>query len=253
MNVPEPIKLSFVTCVSNHDVLAKRLLASPCLRDGDYPLVAYFNAQSAAQAFNATALGVQSPNSWLIWVHQDVHLPLGWDTQFLARLREAQVVYPALAVVGVYGVAGTGAEVRRAGHVLDRGRTLREPAPLPCLVDSLDELLFAVRCDSGLKLDPALAWDFYATDLVLQAQSTGYQAAVVDAYCEHWSDTPNNGPTPARLLDRIDNSAKIFETKWAHRLPITTSCFDINKPGDVSALVRSIATRLTENVPRASD
>lgn len=240
MNVPEPIKLSFVTCVSNHDVLAKRLLASPCLRDGYYPLVAYFNAQSAAQAFNATALGVQSPNSWLIWVHQDVHLPLGWDTQFLARLREAQVVYPALAVVGVYGVAGTRADVRRAGHVLDRGRTLHEPAPLPCLVDSLDELLFAVRCDSGLKLDPALAWDFYATDLVLQAQSTGYQAAVVDAYCEHWSDTPSHGVFPRKLAQRIAQSGAAFEAKWAQRLPVQTTWLSIERAGDVGRLIEGV-------------
>lgn len=249
MSVTSPPELSFVTCVSNQEVLAKRLLASPCLRDGHYPLAAYFNAQSAAQAFNATALGVQSPNSWLIWVHQDVYLPAGWDKQFMARLREAQMTYPELAVAGVYGVAGTGANARRAGHVLDRGQTLREPTPLPCLIDSLDELLFAVRCDSGLKLDPTLAWDFYATDLVLQAQSTGYQAAVVDAYCEHWSDTPNGGPTPAHLLDRIDKSAMIFDAKWAHRLPVTTSCFDINKPGDVAAIVRSLTASQDGKLP----
>ncbi len=240
MSVTSPPELSFVTCVSNQEVLAKRLLASPCLHAGSYPLTAHFNARNAAQAFNATALGVQSPNSWLIWVHQDVYLPLGWDRQFIARVREAQVAYPALAVVGVYGVAGAGVSARRAGHVLDRGQTLREPTPLPCLVDSLDELLFAVRCDSGLKLDPAMAWDFYATDLVLQAQSTGYQAAVVDAYCEHWSDTPTHGVFPRKLAQRIAQSGATFEAKWAQRLPVQTTWLTVERAGDVDRFIEGV-------------
>lgn len=240
MSAQDPIELSFVTCVSNQEVLAKRLLASPCLRDGKYPLTAYFNARSAAQAFNATALGLQEPNSWLIWVHQDVYLPLGWDTQFMAKLGEAQVAYPALAVVGVYGVSGAGANARRAGHVLDRGQTLHEPAPLPCLVDSLDELLFAVRCDSGLRLDPALAWDFYATDLVLQAQLHGYQAAVLDAYCEHWSDTPSHGVFPRKLAQRIAQSGAAFETKWTQRLPVQTTWLSVERTGDVGRFIEGV-------------
>ena len=240
MSKQKPIELSFVTCVSNQEVLAKRLLASPCLRDGHYPLAAYFNARSAAQAFNATALGIQRPNSWLIWVHQDVYLPAGWDKQFMARLREAQMTYPELAVVGVYGVAGSGANARRAGHVLDRGQTLHEPTPLPCLIDSLDELLFAVRCDSGLKLDPTLAWDFYATDLVLQAQSTGHHAAVVDAYCEHWSDTPTHGVFARQLAQRIAQSGAAFEAKWTHRLPVQTTWLCVERAGDVARFIEGV-------------
>lgn len=233
MTAHEPIELSFVTGVSNQEVLAQRLLASPCLSDGSYRLAAHFNAQSAAQAFNATAVGLHGSNSWLIWVHQDVYLPLGWDGHFKSRLRDAQVAFPALAAAGVYGVVGTGAKARRAGHVLDRGHELREPTALPCLVDSLDELLFAVRCDSGLKLDPALAWDFYATDLVLEAQERGFQCAVLDAYCEHWSGTPSRPDQVAsRVIDRIHASATVFEKKWAHRLPVATPCFDIREPGD---------------------
>lgn len=241
MTMQDPIELSFVSCVSDQEVLAKRLLASPCLRDGGYPLAAYFNVLSAAQAFNATALGAFEPNTWLIWVHQDVYLPLDWDAQFKTNLREAQLAFPALAVVGVYGVAGTGASVQRAGHVLDRGQTLHESAPLPCLVDSLDELLFAVRCDSGLRLDPALAWDFYATDLVLQAQSRGYQAAVVDAYCEHWSDTPTQGVFPRQLAQRIAQSGAVFEAKWAPRLPVQTPWLSVERAGDVGRFIDSVA------------
>ena len=114
---------------------------------------------------------------------------------------------------------------------------------MPSTVDSLDEMLFAVRMDTGLKLDPALKFDFYATDIVLQAKEKGLQAAVVDAYCEHWSATQQSGPQPVSLAERIKTSARVFEEKWANALPITTSCFQISKPGDVAAYIDSLPTR----------
>lgn len=248
MNHNTPCRLSFVTCASNLEVLGARLLSSPCLGTGGYPLAVYFNAPCAAHGFNAAMLAerAKSPDgscgvSWLVWVHQDVVLPLGWDTRFKQALTKAQQLFPQLAVAGVYGLAGAGTHARRAGHVLDRGKLLQEPAPLPCRADSLDELLFAVRIDAGLELDPALGFDFYATDLVLQAQAQGWQCAVLDAYCEHWSGTPASGAIPKAVVERIQSSAAVFERKWAQRLPITTPCFDIARPGDVAAFLATIA------------
>jgi hypothetical protein len=238
MMMHQPIELTFVVCANDLQVLDQRLLASPCLRQGGCRLVVNFNATSAAQCFNSVMLGArnQAP-SWLVWVHQDVHLPDDWDIRFTQALEAATLQFQKLAVVGVYGVAGTGTHARRAGHVLDRGTLLQEPTPLPCLVNSLDELLFAVRLDTGLELDPALGFDFYATDLVLQAQALGWQCAVVDACCEHWSATPTCGVVAQAVVQRINASARIFEGKWAHQLPITTPCFDIAKPGDVAAFI----------------
>lgn len=231
----------FVTCASSLATLGQRLLASPCLAAGGYPLAIYFNASSAAEGFNS-AMRVANDVEWLIWVHQDVFLPDGWDVGFARGLIDAQTRYPDMAVAGVYGVAGAATLAKRAGQVLDRGNLLREPEPLPCLVDSLDELLFAVRVDSGLRLDPALGFDFYATDLVLQAQANGRQAVVIDAYCEHWSDTPASGCVPGTVVDRICASAAVFERKWATSFPVTTPCFDIARKGDVAEFIRRITT-----------
>ncbi|MFZ4626621.1 MAG: hypothetical protein ACOYNF_20605 [Rhodoferax sp.] len=239
--------LSFVACASNSEVLGQRLLASNCLHHGGWPLAVYFNASSAAHGFNSAMVAAQmvaaqstSANAWLVWVHQDVFLPEHWDSHFMLALDAALQRFPKLAVAGVYGVAGAGENAKRAGHVLDRGTLLRESAPLPCLVDSLDELLFAVRVHSGLRLDPALGFDFYATDLVLQAQQQGWQCAVVDACCEHWSDTPASGAIPTAVVQRIKKSANIFERKWARWLPISTPCFEIARAGDVAAFIESI-------------
>lgn len=235
----ENFRISFVTCVSQIGVLSHQLARSPCLQNGALTWTAFFNCPSAAQAFNQTLRNITNVD-WLIWVHQDVFLPDGWDQQFQKALAQAVRQWPRLAVAGVYGVNG---QNQRAGHVLDRGQLLQEPTPLPCLVDSLDELLVAVRVSSGLQMDPAMGFDFYATDLVLQAQQAGWCAAAVDAYCEHWSDTPASGEMPAHLIARVKANGHAFESKWAHRLPVTTPCFHISRPGDVSAFVDAITVQ----------
>lgn len=244
------LSLSFVACANDLAELDRRLLSSPCLRRGGHALAVYFNVASAADGFNAAmaagsgaSTGAAPTASWLVWVHQDVFLPEGWDIRFTQSLAQALQRFPRLAVAGVYGITGTGAEARRAGHVLDRGTLLHEPAPLPCLVDSLDELLFAVRIDSGLRLDPALGFDFYATDLVLQAQAGGWQCAVLDAFCEHWSGTPTGRVIPASLARRIRASGAAFETKWAAQLPVQTSWLKLERPGDVARFIDQFEVR----------
>ncbi len=242
----EHIALSFVSCASNWEVLSQRLLTSPCLQAGGQSLAVHFNSLSAADGFNATLSSLSgaadgaTASGWLVWVHQDVFLPAAWDTRFKLALAQALQHFAQLAVVGVYGVTGSGTQARRSGHVLDRGVLLQEAAALPCLVDSLDELLLAVRVDSGLRMDPTLGFDFYGTDLVMQAQQRGLQCAVVDAYCEHWATTPASGAISSTLAQRIQTSAAVFERKWAQRLPVSTPCFEINKVGDVAAFIASV-------------
>lgn len=241
-----PPELQFVTAVSRLDVFGRCLYESPCIKSGRRRLAACFNAASAAQAFNAAMDGIAADarsTTWLVWVHQDVLLPGDWDEQFIEALAAAQQAMPALAVAGVYGIAaGTGA-TRRAGHVLDRGNLLREPAPLPCPVDSLDELLLAVRADTRLKFDPSMGFDFYGTDLVLQAQDRGWQAAAVDAYCEHWSDTPSGKDVCAGLAERVLRSGRAFEAKWSHRFPLETSLLALREPGDVERFISGLRTQ----------
>lgn len=227
-----------VTSVSQLDVFKHRLMGSACLKSGGLPLMAFFNCASAADAFNA-AMDSQPRAKWVVWLHQDVVLPEGWEEAFAHSLEAAQAQYPNMAVAGVYGVAGTGKKAKHAGHVLDRGLPLQGELTLPCAVDSLDELLFAVRVDSGLRLDAGLCFDFYATDLVLQAQARGLEAVAIDAYCEHWSDSPRQGEVPQSLIERIESSARVFERKWAHRFPVTTTCFHIESGGDVASFLQT--------------
>ncbi|MBM3390160.1 MAG: hypothetical protein FJY26_11805 [Betaproteobacteria bacterium] len=231
-------KTRFVVAASQQDVLQRCLLASPLWQEGIAQPEVIWGADSAAAAFNPVIERLHATQSaqWLIWVHQDVWLPSGWLQQWSTQLRLAQSRWPTLAVAGVYGVQHEqhATTALRVGHVVDRGTLLREPAPLPHAVNSLDEMLVAVRVDSGLRWDPALGFDFYGTDVCLQALEQGYACAALDACCEHHTSTPSSGLMPRRLIDRIARNSAVFERKWAHRLPLSTSCFHIQQAGDVA-------------------
>ncbi|WP_288129640.1 hypothetical protein, partial [Accumulibacter sp.] len=89
--VPRP--LAFVVCASDPEVLQQRLLASECLKSRRYRLAVHFDSPSAARAFNEE-MNHSSGEGWLVWVHQDVFLPDGWDRRFLAALAQAERVIP---------------------------------------------------------------------------------------------------------------------------------------------------------------
>ena len=234
--------LSFVVCVNNRDTLRRCLLASPCIARGDYALTQFEGCSSAAEAFNAALQSARS--TWLVFVHQDVFLPQGWDQQFLEGIKAAWQQFKELAVVGVYGVQRNPSSATQqnihVGHVLDRGRLLKAETPLPARADTLDELCFAVRCDSGLRLDAALGFDFYAADIALQAVEQGFSVVVVDAYCEHHSSLPRRGFSEA-FVERFGASATVFQKKWQHRLPISTPCITLTADSAAEIQVRAAA------------
>ena len=200
---------SFVCAVSDLDTVSTYLLASPDMQALDPALHLVLGAAHAAEAFNAIA-DQHAKTPWLIWVHEDVYLPSGWIALFEQCLIDAQSRWPALAVLGVYG---TTQDHQHAGEVLDRGQVLGSGLGLPRLAQGLDEMLVAVRLSSGLRMDPALGWDFYASDLALQAQAAGFQAAMVHAPCEHWSTTPRKGISEA-LAARFYEAGCVYLRKW---------------------------------------
>lgn len=209
-------RFSFVACVNQPQVARACLLASPCLQPGSgHQLVLAQGMTSAAQGHT---WGRQlCRNDWLIQVHQDVLLPLGWDAAFGQALQAALQRWPELALVGVYGVDAAGAHV---GYVMDRDRWLGQPLTQAVAVRSLDEMLFAVRLDAGLELDAALGFHLYATDLVLAAQRRGFCSAVLPAPCEHHSRLARTGD--AQTIAAFAQSVEVFRRNWADQLPLAT-------------------------------
>jgi len=209
-------KLTFSVCVSREEVLHANLLASPDLQLDRSHTILLGTAATSAAAIHNQALE-RAPTDWVICLHQDVYLPKNWITQFLQRLYEAEAALGKLSVVGVYGIAGAHRCSDRAGHVLDRSKLRHERTQLPCLVHSLDELLIAVRRDSGLRFDQSLGWHLYGTDICLEAQRRGLRAAAIDSLCYHNSHSVG-------LPIAFYQSEYYLAHKWPECLPLVTSC-----------------------------
>ena len=43
-------------------------------------------------------------HEWVVWTHEDVYLPDGWDQCMANQLREAERQFGQIGVAGVYGV-----------------------------------------------------------------------------------------------------------------------------------------------------
>jgi hypothetical protein len=128
----------------------------------------------------------QATGDLVVFVHQDVYLPRGWDSRLVEQFEAAERAFGPLGVAGVFGfrVGDDGASTP-VGRVLDRQTLLDEPTPLPAAVTGLDEVVLVVRRDSPLRFDPELGFHLYGTDLALQASAAGLPVAVLDAPCLH--------------------------------------------------------------------
>lgn len=210
----EPI--TFVVCSNSEDVLRDNLLASPCLAPGSaHEVIVIRDATSAGEGLNRGI--AQAKHGLVVCVHQDVYLPEGWPARFAAQFRAAERQFGAIGVAGVYGTRTVQAKALRFGHVMDRHNLLWEPPPLPAPVETLDELLLAVRRDGPLRFDPALGFHFYGVDMACQARQAGLAAVALDAPCFHNSQLGDGLP------QAFHDSAAVFRGKWAHLLPIATA------------------------------
>lgn len=212
--------LSFIVCVNDEEVLRDNLLSSPCLRGATpHQIIEVRDASSAAEAFEAGLTHAVHPMAVL--VHQDVYLPAGWPGRFARQVELAQRRHPGVGVFGVYGVRaapGSSEGLERLGHVVDRFRLLRDGGELPAQVDALDEVLLAFPRDTPLRLDAALGFHNYGTDVVLQAASAGLEAVALDAPCFH-----NSLLGVGKLSEAFGRSQAHLRARWTHRLPLATN------------------------------
>jgi hypothetical protein len=223
------LPLTFVTCVSNGEVLCANLLASPFLGvDSPHEVILVKNCPSAADGLNR-GLG-RARHEWVVCVHQDVFLPEGWDRRVVEQLRKAERQFGPAGVAGVYGVGKVFPRrspdwplmAGRIGWVVDRGRLVQDGPELPARVVALDELLLVVPRDTPLRFDPALGFHLYGADICLQASGRGLAVVAVGALCHHNSRSVG-------LPEAFFPSAEVFARKWAHRLPVATPCVVIDR------------------------
>ncbi|MEO0392648.1 MAG: glycosyltransferase [Pseudomonadota bacterium] len=223
-----------IAAVNDEAVLARDLAASPMIAEAACDLAVQRGAKNIGTAYNAGIAATTAP--YMVFAHQDVYLPWGWDTQLRARITALEAVDPGW---GVLGPIGLGVDAMPHGTVWSSGawREYDYPVTGPVPVQSLDELVLVIRRDSGLCFDPHLPhFHLYGTDIVQMALAAGHGAYAVHAPVIHNSDTLNG------LGKGYYAAYGYMQEKWQQRLPIKTliAPVDAGKSGLWRARLRGL-------------
>jgi hypothetical protein len=210
----EPI--TFIVPLGNERIYKDCFLSSPLFTERNsrftYQILEQRGFKGAAAAFND---GLDKAKyDLVVFLHQDVILPLRWAERFVTQLHELE---NSGIPVGVVGCIGCQSDGELAGHVYHRERQMYPALALPARIQALDELLVAFRKSSGLRFDLRLPSFFgYAPDICMEAAVRGLQNFVVDSPCIH--------DTVDRKMARRDiyPTWKYLRDKWKAHLPIYT-------------------------------
>lgn len=202
-------------------ILDANLRRSPLL--AHTPLHVEWHAPSAAIAYNRALDATHAP--LVVFAHQDVYLPPGWDRLLLARIAEVEALDPDWALIGAFGMAEDGAPL---GPVWSSslGMIVGRVPQRPTRVQSFDEMLIVLRRASGLRFDEAApGWHMYGTDIVQQAWAKGLGAWVAALPCVH-NDRPHGTLGP-----EFTEAYRFMQRKWRAVLPLRTPITKISHSG----------------------
>ena len=215
-------RITFVVAVkSKGPILARNLLASPCLSKGNpHRILVQENFPSAARAYNNALARVA--DGVVVFVHQDIILPEEWISQLYESLDWLNVND---ANWGVLGCGGVGADGEGRGHIFSSGVGLMgRPFPRPMEVRTLDEIVLILRKSSGLRFDEQLPhFHFYGTDICLRAAKLGMKSYAIPAFCVH------NTHQSLVLPDEFYDCYRQVKRTWRDHLPIQTTCIKVTK------------------------
>ena len=217
-----PMNWNLAVAANDDALLGHCLLASPGARSASKVLVER-GFPSAAQAYNAASLKAES--DIVVFAHQDVYLPAGWDDRLGSALEHLHAKDPGWAVAGVVGIA-TGLAPTGYAYCTGLQRIVGAPFPEPVEAETLDELLLVVRRSSRLRFDEQLpGFHLYGTDICLTARTSGMKAYIIPAFCVH--NTAGLDFLPVSFW----RSYLYLRRKWRATLPIKTPCTTITRFG----------------------
>ena len=124
---------------------------------------------SAAHAF-AKAVKVDTAESdWILLCHQNAYFPAGFGHRLNALLAEIAPADHESTLIGFIGIGvdESNQSFAPVGFVIERLH--REDHPASQTAVSIDELALVVSRRSVHRIDPAMGWDLWATDLCLTA------------------------------------------------------------------------------------
>jgi hypothetical protein len=202
--------------------------SSPGLKEVDATIVSYRGARSPAEAFEQGRAHCGA--DWVLLCHQDIYFPAGFGRQLnavLAAIAPERRATTLLGFVGM-GAAAHGGARSPAGFVIDRLGRADHPASASAV--SLDELAIVVSRDTVHRIDPALGWHLWATDLCL--------SAIVDHHVfPRIVRLPlfHNSRTGWQLPAQFHDAAATLARKWAGFGAIHTLCGVIDATAPVAA------------------
>ena len=181
-------------------------------------------------------------HDWVVCIHADVWLPLGWDVELAQQIQEAERRFGPIGVAGVYGVGDVIASDDPTLAIWRRNASARSSIAAECS-------RMGQSCRHGWRRSTNYCWSSvaihgsnstrcsgiisYGGDLCLQARELGMATVALGALCHHNSRHVGLG-------EGFHESAAVFARKWKHRLPVATSCVIIDRDGEVQLLGNAV-------------
>lgn len=220
----ESYSLAVVAAVNDDKVLRDNLAMSPMIKEDHIPLIAERGYQSAGKAYNAGLDKVTA--DIVIFAHQDVYLPRGWDKKLLSTVRALELNSKNWGILGVVG-RDENSNVVGTAWSTGLGYEIKFEISSPTAIRSLDEIVIVLRRKTGLRFDEYLpGFHLYGTDIVQTALQSDFEAYVFDGPVVH-NSKPNK-----KWLDRSYAKAyRYVQRKWKEKLPIGAIIVPITKYG----------------------
>jgi len=167
---------------------------------------------------------------WMLMCHQDVYFPAGFGRKLNAVLAAIPPERRATTLIGFIGMGARPRDQGRepAGFVIDR--TSRADYPASDSGVSIDEFALVMARESVHRIDPALGWHLWATDLCLTAICQ-HQVFATIVRLPLFHNTRSGWTLPAAFHD----SARVLARKWAGLGPIHTLCGVIESAPEAAA------------------
>lgn len=164
---PGPARFAVLVPTTNERQLRVNVLQSPGLKEVGARIVSYRGAKNPAQAFEQGVAHVDA--DWVLFCHQDVYFPAGFGEQLNAILAGIPAEERARTLIGFIGLGalpkGQGAST--CGFIIDRLHRAEHAESTQAI--SLDEVAVLMSRDTIHRIDPAIGWHLWATDLCLQS------------------------------------------------------------------------------------
>lgn len=208
---------------NNQDILARNIQVSELVQTGKAEFHVERNAVSAAIAYNQML--DQSDAEYMVFAHQDVYFPPGWDRRLLDTISRLDHLDQNWAVIAATGISTKGEHVGpvwSSGQGGVVGAEITSPTP----AQSVDELVIVLRRGSGLRFsDDCPGFHLFGTDIVQTAIGQGKGAYICNLPVVH------NDVFHHRLGADFGRGYGYIRRKWRSVLPIRTTVLWVTRSG----------------------